>query len=127
MNAGGLVSSFFQPQNVAGSSRTLADLQLDAVEDDDGEGGGGLRSLLAALPEKHPGQKAAARERYHKQFGRWWAKLRASKSLLLYGFGSKHDLLARFEREQTGDGACISANGLHAGVTAKQVGEGWGC
>ncbi|EFN52388.1 hypothetical protein CHLNCDRAFT_26858, partial [Chlorella variabilis] len=85
---------------------------------------GGLRDLLASLPERHPESKAALRRRQHAQFGRWWAQLRAGNSLLLYGFGSKHDLLSRFARQQTGDGACLAVNGLHPGLTAKQVRAG---
>lgn len=118
--AGGLVSSFFQHQGVVGSKRTLADLQLDAAV----EGGGEedtLRTLLQQLPERHPNEKAALRRRHHAQFGRWWAQMRAGNSLLLYGLGSKYDLLNRFAREQTGDGACFTINGLHPGVTAKQI------
>ena len=57
------------------------------------------------------------------QFGRWWAQLRSGSSLLLYGFGSKHDLLTSFAKEWTTDGACFAVNGLHPGLTAKQVGR----
>lgn len=49
------------------------------------------------------------------------AACRAGNSLLFYGFGSKHDLLQRFARSETADGACITVNGLSAGLTAKQV------
>lgn len=122
VGAGGLVSSFFSHQQAAGSSRTLADLQLDVGAAAGEEGG--LRDLLASLPERHPESKAALRRRQHAQFGRWWAQLRAGNSLLLYGFGSKHDLLSRFARQQTGDGACLAVNGLHPGLTAKQVRAG---
>lgn len=57
------------------------------------------------------------------QFGRWWAQLRAGNSLLLCGFGSKYDLLNAFAREWMADGACFTVNGLHPGLTAKQVGR----
>lgn len=117
--AGRLVSSFFAGASAAGgSTRTLAELQLDTGPGEEEEG---LRDLLASLPERHAGDKAALRARYAAHFGRWWAQLRAGNSLLLHGFGSKFDLLNRFAREQTGDGACFTANGLQPGLTAKQV------
>lgn len=60
------------------------------------------------------------------QFGRWWAQLRAGHSLLLYGFGSKHDLLNSFAEEWTTDGARCTINCLQPGLTAKQVRDGQG-
>ncbi|KAL4449034.1 hypothetical protein ABPG77_007751 [Micractinium sp. CCAP 211/92] len=121
-----LVSSFFQGHAaVAGSRRTLADLQLEGLAGETGDdaAAASLRDLLAALPERHAAEKAALRRRLAAQFGRWWAQLRAGNSLLFYGFGSKHELLQRFAREQLGrgDGACLSVNGLQPGLTAKQV------
>lgn len=120
-----LVSSFFQGHAAAiGSGRTLADLQLGALAEEAGdEAAASLRDLVAALPERHATEKAALRRRLAAQFGRWWAQLRAGNSLLFYGFGSKHELLQRFAREQLGhgDGACMSVNGLQPGLTAKQV------
>ena len=129
---GGLVSTFFQANNVAGSSRTLADLQLDGAAGSGAAGEEvkpeeGLRQLLQALPERHAAEKAELRRRLHSQFGRWWAQLRAGNSLLLFGFGSKYELLSRFAREQTGDGASLAVNGLHPGLSAKQVCAGCAC
>lgn len=46
---------------------------------------------------------------------------RAGNSLLFYGFGSKHDLLQKFARSETADGACLVVNGFTPGLTAKQV------
>lgn len=122
-----LVSSFFQGHAaVAGSRRTLADLQLEGLAGETGDdaAAASLRDLLAALPERHAAEKAALRRRLAAQFGRWWAQLRTGNSLLFYGFGSKHELLQRFAREQLGrgDGACLAVNGLQPGLTAKQVG-----
>jgi hypothetical protein len=112
-----MVSTFFRDQHVKGSSRTLADLGLDAA----GEEGESLRELLASLPERHRPEKAALRRRQHEQFGRWRAQLRAGNSLLLYGFGSKFELLSRFAREQARDGACLAVNGLQPGLTVRQA------
>lgn len=115
-----LVSTFFAAPvpAAAAAGRTLADLELDAVE---GEEGGGLRDLLASLPEKAAVAKAAARAEHAARLPRWWAQLRSGHSLLLYGWGSKHDLLQRFAREQARDGACFTVNGLYPGLNAKQA------
>jgi origin recognition complex subunit 2 len=115
--AGRLVSTYFQAQKDVGSSRTLADLQLGAAEGEEES----LREYLATLPERNVAAKEAARQRHEAQFGRWWAHLRAGNSLLLYGFGSKYDLLEKFAHEWTKDGQCVKINCLQPGVTAKQV------
>ncbi|PSC69977.1 Origin recognition complex subunit 2 [Micractinium conductrix] len=114
-----LTSTYFQGQDVgAGSGRTLADLAIDVGTQEEG-----VRSLLASLPERHAPQKAALRKRQHAQFGRWWAQLAAGHSLLLYGFGSKYELLQQFAQEQLGrgDAACLAVNGLQPGLAAKQI------
>jgi hypothetical protein len=118
VGAGGYVSSYFQHQNVTGSTRTLADLQLDASAPGQAEG---MRDLLSALPQRHPAEKAELLRRQQSQFAGWWAHLRAGNSVLLYGYGSKHDLLNTFAREHTRDGACLAVNGMQPSLSAKQV------
>ena len=110
----GAVSTFFLPQNTGGS-RTLAELRLDHG------GEAALRDLLARLPERHPNEKRALRAALEARFGAWWADWRAGNSLLFYGFGSKRDLLDHFARSCTSDGACLVVDGLHQGLTARQV------
>lgn len=46
-------------------------------------------------------------------------------SVLLRGFGSKHDLLNKFAKACAKNGASFTVNGLHPGLTAKQVRSAW--
>jgi hypothetical protein len=112
--ASGVVSTFFVPHK-GGSARSVAELHLNADDETS------LRAVVAALPERFPIQKAALRARYREQFGKWWSQWRSGHSLLFYGLGSKQSLLDEFARECSGDGACLAIDGLHPGVTARQV------
>ncbi|GAB4819936.1 hypothetical protein N2152v2_006982 [Parachlorella kessleri] len=112
-SAGGRVSSFFQAP-ASGSGKTLADLAL----------GGGDESLLeiaAQLPSRHTDEKGQLRDKLQNNFGLWYLQWRAGSSLLFYGFGSKRDLLDKFVRSETEDGACLAVNGLMPGLTPKQI------
>jgi hypothetical protein len=110
----GAVSSFFLPQN-GGSDRTLADLRMEKFDEFS------MRDLVARLPDHNRAAKAAARTRIEAQFGAWWAQWRAGNSLLLYGFGSKREILRRFAEAFASDGACLEVDGLHPGLSARQV------
>jgi len=110
----GIVSTFFGG-GTGGSHRSVADLHLAGVDETS------LQNTIAGLPERLPNEKNALRARHAQEFGRWWAQWRAGHSLLFYGFGSKHALLQKFARACCGDGACLTINGLHPGLTARQV------
>jgi origin recognition complex subunit 2 len=115
--AAGLVSTYFLPQGGGGGTggRRAAELAAEAADP------AALRDLLAALPERNAAAKAAQAARLRARFGEWWLQLRAGFSILLYGFGSKRDLLSRFAREWAADGACLAVDGLTPGLTAKGV------
>lgn len=66
--AGRFVSSYFQPQKDVGSSRTLADLELEAAEGEEES----LREYLASLPERNAAAKEAARKRHEALVGGAW-------------------------------------------------------
>lgn len=61
--AGRIVSTYFQAQKDVGSSRTLADLNIDAAEGEEES----LREYLASLPERNAAAKEAARRRHKAQ------------------------------------------------------------
>eukprot|EP00887_Chlorella_sp_A99_P000319 scaffold13.g319.t1 len=113
-SAAGQVSSYFLPA-AAGSGRTLAELQLAAGEEET------LRDILGSLPPKLGAERAAIRRELRSRMGRWWAALRAGSSLLLYGYGSKRDVLEEFRMGWTSDGGCVTVDGLLPGVTARGV------
>lgn len=114
LRRGPSVHSFYR-KNIARSSKKLADIGLDFLEEET------LRDIISKLPQRHPNEKASLRLQYESQFGEWWVQLDFGNNVLLYGFGSKISLLDTFARSMIIDGSCLAVNGLQRSVTSHQI------
>ena len=95
------------------SDASLASLDL-ADEDT-------VRELLGRLPVGHVNERARLKTALEKNFARWWQLLQSEFSLLLYGFGSKKELMEDFAGKMLTDGGVIVVNGYFPGLTPKQI------
>jgi len=95
------------------SDASLASLDL-ADEDT-------VRELLGRLPVGHVNERARLKTALEKNFARWWQLLQSEFSLLLYGFGSKKELMEDFASKMLTDGGVIVVNGYFPGLTPKQI------
>lgn len=78
------------------------------------------------LPDKNAAKKARLMHDLRQRFDDFHARLRSQFSLLLYGFGSKRNLLEAFARElagprNRGDAAVLVFQGYNARCTARDV------
>lgn len=80
-----------------------------------------VRELLGRLPAGHLNERAALMRNLSNEYARWWQLLQSEFSLLLYGFGSKKDLLEDFARRSLTDGGVVVVNGFFPGLTAKHI------
>lgn len=107
-----LTSKSLRPKK--GSLR-LNDLKLD-LDDDQAP-----RKLLADLQVQNVNEKEQLRLHSEEQFPKWLFYLRQGFSLLLYGFGSKRQLLQSFAVSSLTDAGVLAVTGQSPGLTAKQV------
>jgi origin recognition complex subunit 2 len=132
-------SGYFQRKAPASeaSRLSLADLGLDLQSTE------GLRALLAKLPTKHHNLKEQLLVDHKVQFPSWRFELRFAArsfsatpmsqtgcfcilcrqgfSLLLYGVGSKRQLLDAFAQETLTDGGVLVVDGLHKNGSVKHI------
>ena len=74
-----------------------------------------VRELLGRLPVGHLNERARLSASLESQYARWWQLLQSEFSLLLYGFGSKKDLMEDFAQKMLTDGGVIVVNGFFRG------------
>lgn len=80
-----------------------------------------LRSLLEHEPLKHEKAIEAISQRYKKLFLRWMHFLSQDFSIVLYGLGSKRNLLNDFHHEMLSQEDCVVINGFFPSLTMKHV------
>ena len=80
-----------------------------------------VRELLGALPVGHLNERARLTRDLADEYSGWWQLLRSEFSVLLYGFGSKKELLEDFARRALTDGGVVVVNGFFPGLTAKHI------
>lgn len=95
----------------ASSSASLDSLELPSAARQ--------RRLLAAHPVANAAEKARLEAHHRSQFRRWFTRLRAGFSLLLYGLGSKHRLACDFAREWLTDAPVVVVNGYAPAVSVR--------
>ncbi|KAL6767926.1 ORC2 [Auxenochlorella protothecoides x Auxenochlorella symbiontica] len=108
-------ATFFGANAASGSSKTIANLNLEGLGDKT------LHDVLAQLPVLHAQEKETLLARHKAVFPSMWQQWRAGHSLLFHGFGSKAGLLAEFAAKWTLDGACFNVNGLQPGLTSQHI------
>lgn len=80
-----------------------------------------VRELLGRLPVGHLNERARLTRDLADEYSGWWQLLRSEFSVLLYGFGSKKELLEDFARRALTDGGVVVVNGFFPGLTAKHI------
>ncbi|EER92739.1 origin of replication complex subunit 2 [Sorghum bicolor] len=80
-----------------------------------------LRASLAEIPPKHEEEVEALTRCYKDQYHNWLFELRCGFGLLMYGFGSKKQLLEDFASTTLTDFTVIVINGYLPSVNLKQV------
>ncbi|CAL4912954.1 unnamed protein product [Urochloa decumbens] len=80
-----------------------------------------LRASLAEIPPKHEEEVEALTRRYKDQYRNWLFELRCGFGLLMYGFGSKKQLLEDFVSTTLTDFTVIVINGYLPSINLKQV------
>lgn len=79
-----------------------------------------VRALLREMPPSHAAQRAAVLAESEKLFPRWKALLGAGFSVLLYGLGSKREVIEAFrDSELCSDGASVCVHGHHPSLTTR--------
>lgn len=80
-----------------------------------------LRASLAEIPPKHEEEVEALTTSYKDQYRNWLFELRCGFALLMYGFGSKKQLLEDFASTTLTDFTVVVINGYLPTVNLKQV------
>ncbi|CAD6209890.1 unnamed protein product [Miscanthus lutarioriparius] len=80
-----------------------------------------LRASLAEIPPKHEEEVEALIRSYKDQYRNWLFELRCGFGLLMYGFGSKKQLLEDFASTTLTDFTVVVINGYLPSVNLKQV------
>ncbi|CAL4937934.1 unnamed protein product [Urochloa decumbens] len=80
-----------------------------------------LRASLAEIPPKHEEEVEALTRSYKDQYRNWLFELRCGFGLLMYGFGSKKQLLEDFASTTLTDFTVIVINGYLPSINLKQV------
>ena len=81
-----------------------------------------VRAALRTLPTKHFNERSTILRRAEAAFPRWKTELMTGLNVMLYGFGSKRDVLNAFAGSQLTDGAVIVVDGYSPRLASiKQV------
>ncbi|GBM77351.1 Origin recognition complex subunit 2 [Araneus ventricosus] len=110
--------TYFSAQKEKGSStsnRTLSNLKLERTNIEE------LQKILKSLPDPHKKEKEALFKNYQSQFQKWTFLLHEGFNILLYGVGSKQNILNSFCKECLSDSLYVVVNGFFPSLTIKQV------
>ncbi|EFJ14392.1 hypothetical protein SELMODRAFT_120496, partial [Selaginella moellendorffii] len=80
-----------------------------------------LRAALAQLVPKHQVEQARLLDSYKESYPHWFFQLKCGFGLLMYGFGSKRQLLEDFGSTALTDGAAVVVNGFLPTINFKQL------
>ncbi|CAG8614177.1 6303_t:CDS:1 [Scutellospora calospora] len=70
-------------------------------------------NILETIPNKHNTEIKALSELYKNQFPQWYVELTSGFNILLYGYGSKKELLEEFSETYLRDNPLIVINGFY--------------
>jgi origin recognition complex subunit 2 len=79
------------------------------------------RALYESLAITNAARKQGLLAHYETQFRHWFLQLRNDFNILLYGIGSKKELVHKFAKEWLTDGPVVVVNGYFPGVSLKHV------
>ncbi|XP_040827898.1 origin recognition complex subunit 2 isoform X1 [Ochotona curzoniae] len=113
-----LVEEYFEAHSsskVLTSDRTLQKLKRDKLDQQS------LRQLLSKVPPSFPAELKQLNQQYENLFHKWMLQLQLGFNIVLYGLGSKRDLLERFRTTMLQDSVHVVINGFFPGITVKSV------
>ena len=78
-------------------------------------------NALSRVAGKHTAEKDRLNALHRQRFPQWVAELNAGFNILLYGFGSKRELLQDFAKTHLNDAPVVVINGFFPTITLKDI------
>nr|XP_005000763.1 origin recognition complex subunit 2 isoform X2 [Cavia porcellus] len=113
-----LVEEYFEAHSssqVLTSDRTLEKLKRAALDQQT------LRNLLSKVSPSFSAELTRLNEQHEKLFHKWMLQLHLGFNIVLYGLGSKRDLLERFRTTMLQDSVHVVINGFFPGISVKSI------
>ncbi|XP_059134307.1 origin recognition complex subunit 2 [Peromyscus eremicus] len=116
--ASDLVEEYFEAHSsskVLTSDRTLQKLRRAKLDQKT------LRNLLSKFSPSFSAEIAQLNQQHEKLFHKWMLQLRLGFNIVLYGLGSKRDLLEKFRTTMLQDSIHVVINGFFPGISVKSI------
>ncbi|XP_015723622.1 origin recognition complex subunit 2 isoform X2 [Coturnix japonica] len=97
------------------SDRTLQKLRRKRLDQQT------LHDLLQKSPLAYAAEIKDLNQQYESLFSKWMLQLHLGFNIVLYGLGSKHDLLEKFRTSMLQDSVHLVVNGYFPSITVKSV------
>ncbi|XP_004701587.1 origin recognition complex subunit 2 [Echinops telfairi] len=113
-----LVEEYFEAHSsskVLTSDRTLQKLKQGKLDQQT------LRNLLSKVSPSFSAELKQLNQQYEQLFHKWMLQLHLGFNIVLYGLGSKRDLLERFRTTMLQDSVHVVINGFFPGISVKSV------
>lgn len=116
--ASDLVEEYFEAHSsskVLTSDRTLQKLKRARVDQKT------LRNLLSKFTPSFSAEIEQLNQQHEKLFHKWMLQLRLGFNIVLYGLGSKRDLLEKFRTTMLQNSVHVVINGFFPGISVKSI------
>ncbi|XP_057614419.1 origin recognition complex subunit 2 [Chionomys nivalis] len=116
--ASDLVEEYFEAHSsskVLTSDRTLQKLRRAKVDQKT------LRNLLSKFSPSFSAEIEQLNQQHEKLFHKWMLQLHLGFNIVLYGLGSKRDLLEKFRTTMLQDSVHLVINGFFPGISVKSI------
>nr|XP_033801364.1 origin recognition complex subunit 2 isoform X2 [Geotrypetes seraphini]XP_033801365.1 origin recognition complex subunit 2 isoform X2 [Geotrypetes seraphini] len=113
-----LVENYFEAHSsskVLTSDRTLQKLQTPKLDQET------LHSVLDNVPPTFPVELKQLNQQYEDLFHKWMLQLHLGFNIVLYGLGSKRNLLEKFRTRMLQDSVHIVINGFFPNISVKSI------
>ncbi|KAG1685947.1 Origin recognition complex subunit 2 [Nymphon striatum] len=97
------------------SDHTLASLNQPKINQE------ALQEKIKNIPKKHEKEIAHLIKRYKQLFDKWLYLLNNGYNVLLFGLGSKYELLDQFRTKHFSNSDCIVINGYFPNLSIRQI------
>ncbi|XP_058405545.1 origin recognition complex subunit 2 isoform X1 [Diceros bicornis minor] len=113
-----LVEEYFEAHSsskVLTSDRTLQKLKRPKLDQQT------LHNLLSKVAPSFSAELKQLNQQYEQLFHKWMLQLHLGFNIVLYGLGSKRDLLERFRTSMLQDSIHVVINGFFPGISVKSI------
>ncbi|XP_040213135.1 origin recognition complex subunit 2 [Rana temporaria] len=117
-NKSNLVEEYFEAHSsskVLTSDRTLQKLQTPKLDQET------LRKLLDQTPSTFAADLRYLNKKYEELFYKWMLQLHIGFNIILFGLGSKRNLIEKFRTSMLQDSLHLVINGFFPGITIKSI------